>query len=688
MNTLESATRPIYWNIQWVWVMYVLLVPTFAIFFYGMYRRIRLWMIGRPTGRLDRWRERMAKFRAYVPGHQKLMRDRYSGSMHAFMFWGMMLLFLGTVVVAIHEDLRIPIMQGWFYLVFQSLVLDLVGAVFLVGLGMAVWKRCIRRAPRLQHNRAGVAPDRSDPGQLILFFLLLLQGFILEGMRIAGTNDPWAAWSPVGNAAAAAFRGMGEGALVGAYQFFWWFHAATAFAWIATLPWSKMLHLFTSAANVATSSLEPPGMALEPIDFEKTERLGVSAITDFTWKDLLDLDACTSCGRCQDACPAYAAGKPLSPKNLILDLRDYMRRHGEQVITGTAVDDLPPLVGAGGAIHEDTLWACTTCRACMEECPVAIAHVPKIVDMRRSLVMEKAEFPELLQEAARSMENRMHPFRGATATRTEWADGLDIPMLAGVEQADILYWVGCAGAFDPRNQKVARAFGRVLQEVGVSFAILGDEESCTGDPARRMGHEFLYDMMARANVELLNNYKPKFQRIVTACPHCLNQLANEYRALGGEYEVVHHSQFIKELMDQGKLRLDPAVAEQVTFHDPCYLGRYNGEYEAPREVIAAAGGQLTEMERSRSRSFCCGAGGAHAWMEDDHGGPRVNQLRAQEALDTGARGVCTACPFCLQMMDDGVKTQGGEDAGVYVKDLVELVAESLDRGKTTALSGD
>nr|PZN38714.1 MAG: (Fe-S)-binding protein [Bacillota bacterium] len=656
--------------------MYVLMVPSLAIFCYGLYRRYKFWRLGKPVARFDRPWERLRRVLVHVLGHGRFLRESIAGLMHGLIFWSMLLLFIGTVVVAIDTDLRIPIMRGWFYLLYQSLVLDVVGALGMVGLGIALVRRYVLRVPRLQHNREGKAPDPSDWVTLLSLFLLFVQGFALEAIRIAANPQPWDAWSVVGYALSVPLRGLNTEGLIAAYQFFWWFHTVTVFGWIAYLPWSKMAHFFTSLLDVYFSDLRPPGEGtLQPIDFEKAERLGVSAITDFTWKDLLDLDACTACGRCQDVCPAYAAGQPLSPKNLILDLRDYVHAHAPALLAGKAtVEELPPLVG--GAIKEETLWACTTCRACMEECPVFIEHVPKIVEMRRHLVMEQASAPETLQEALKSLEDRAHPYKGATASRTDWCEGLEVPLASEVEgEIEVLYWVGCTAAFDPRNQKVARALAQLLHHAGVKFAILGPEEACCGDPARRMGNEFLYDMIARQNIEILRQYRPK--RIVTACPHCQNALGNEYRQFGGDFEVVHHTQLLKELVESGRLKVEAGSLGKVTFHDPCYLGRWQGEYEAPRDLLDRAGADRVEMERSRSRSFCCGAGGAHAWMEETGGGPRVNQIRAREAAATGAQAIATACPFCMQMMEDGVKTTAGEE-GPRVLDVAELLLQAME----------
>jgi Fe-S oxidoreductase len=470
---------------------------------------------------------------------------------------------------------------------------------------------------------------------------------------------------------------MGGNTMRGLHQAAWWFHLVLVFGFIAWIPYSKLLHLFTSPANIYFQNLEPKG-ALPSLDMEQAETLGVSQMEQFTWKDLLDLDACTECGRCEVNCPATLTNKPLSPKALILDLRDYLHREGPVQIArkgnGVAMaqdtDATSPLVGP--VIREETLWSCTTCRACMEQCPVMIEQVPKIVEMRRHLVMERAEFPDDLQGMVRSLEARGHPYPGATASRTDWLQGLELPQLA--EQPDVefevLLWVGCAGALNERNQSVTRAVAQLLQRAGVRFAVLGREERCTGDPARRIGHEYLFTTLAQQNIATLARYNVR--KILTACPHCFNTFKNEYPQLGGRYEVVHHSEFLNDLVASGRLTPTAGQFEHVTFHDPCYLGRYNDVYDAPRSVLdAIPGGKRSEPEWNRRNALCCGGGGGFAFMEETRG-TRMNQNRTQQLLRTGAKTVAVGCPFCMIMVEDGVKT-AAPDRAVEVLDIAEML---------------
>ena len=428
-----------------------------------------------------------------------------------------------------------------------------------------------------------------------------------------------------------------------------------------------------SPVNIFFRSLRPKGV-LNPVDFETTELFGVSKIEEFTWKQLLDLDACTSCGRCQDACPAYFSGKALNPKQLILNLKDHLYEVYPVPLLRKAVEPRKDMISK--VITDEAIWDCTTCRACQEACPVYIEHVDKIIDMRRNLAMERVQFPESAQDALKSLGTRGHPWRGTTATRTTWAEGLEIKELSEDGDMDILYWVGCTAAFDDRNMSVPRAMVRILQEAGIHFGILGPEEKCCGDPARRMGDEYLFQTTSESNIEILKGYNVK--KILTTCPHCFNTLKHEYPQFGGNFEVIHHTDFIAALIRDAKLKLGALDGKRAAYHDSCYLGRYNDIYEAPRNILKAISGiGHVELPRNRTRSFCCGGGGGHMWMEEEPD-KRVSERRVDEIIQAKVDVVVTACPYCLTMFEDGVKAKGVEES-LQAEDLSELVAEALGK---------
>ncbi|HUX88284.1 MAG TPA: heterodisulfide reductase-related iron-sulfur binding cluster [Chloroflexota bacterium] len=686
MTDVGEATRVVQWNTTpvMIWFMYGTMVVALGIFAYGIWRRVRLWRLGKPVVRWNRPGTRLKLVLIRGLGQTSLLKDRFPGLMHALIFYGFGILFLATVVVAINTDLHVPIMHGYFYLYFQSLIVDLFGLFCFVGIAIAVVRRYLVRPRRL---------ERGKPADAILLCslgLILLTGFMIEGLRIVATGDPWAVWSPVGNAVGRllAIVLTSEPALRTAHASLWIVHVALWHTLLAVIPFTKLIHLVTSPLNIFFGNLDEAHGLVPTIDFaDATAALGIKTVDDLTWKQLFDFDACTECGRCQDACPAYAEGKPLSPKRVILDLRDFVHANADALITAHAAHQTDAsaadesiggqTVLAGGVIKPETLWSCTTCRACEEVCPVAIEHVSLIVGLRRNLAMDLAELPVGVAEVVSSLEVRQHPFRGASVERTEWYQDLPVSELSAVADAselEALYWVGCAAALDPRIQKVARALVRVMDHAGVRFAVLGPEEQCCGEPARRTGNEFHYDTLARANVEILQ--RTNVRQIVTHCPHCLQTLKHDYRQLGGDFAVVHHSEFVRQLIEKGRVRLARPIAQTVTFHDPCYLGRYNGQIAAPRLVLDRLGVERREMKRSGKASFCCGAGGGHAFFEDGVGG-RINQNRAREAVATGAKTVCTGCPFCLGMLEDGVKSVQSSDGQVQVRDFVELVAEAL-----------
>ena len=676
MNPAE-ATRQLYWNVSHIWVMYTLLIPMLAVFGYGFYRHLALWRRGLPLQRFDRPAERIRLLIRQALVQSRTARDVYAGIFHRMIFYGFIVLAIATTIVALQADLGFHIMHGWLYLYFQSLIVDIFGALVMVGTAMAAARRFLARPKRLVYTDEAA-------WLLVAVFVIAGTGFLIEGWRIAATNDPWAAWSPFGYIVAQLSRPvMSVAAMETAHRLTWWFHLLLSFTFLACIPYTKMMHLITGPLNIYTANLDPIGASLKSIDFETAATLGVNSLKAFTWKDLLDLDACTECGRCTDACPANTVGKELSPRDIILELRSLMRENprkafGLEAADATATPDptaeAMAIIGTVPATSPFRLWQCTTCAACVEACPVFIEQMPKIVDMRRHLVMEQADFPESMQESITSLESRGHPFRGTQATRLDWADGLNIPQIQDAKDADVLLWVGCSGALIERNQKITRATAQLLTKAGVNFAILGREEKCCGDPARRIGNEFLFETLAKESVLTLKKYQVK--KIVTPCPHCFNAVKNEYPRHGGDFEVYHHTEFLARLVDEGRLKPLSASGKKITFHDPCYLGRQNGIFDEPRQLVSISSEQgPLEMPRSHASSFCCGGGGGMSFVEEPPT-QRVNQERAREALQTGADVVAVACPFCMTMMEDGVNAIKGErDASVL--DVSELLLQSM-----------
>jgi Fe-S oxidoreductase len=670
--------------------MQVVNLLVWIVFAYGLYTRWRLWKRGTAGARASSFWRHLERLIDVSILQRKVLRRRFAGIMHVLLYTGFVALGIGTALIALNVDLLvhadIDILRDVPYLAYEF-ALDFMGLAFLLGLGMVFFRRLVRRPKELATRRG----DLYLPGMLLL---LLVQGFILEGLRLAVLQPAWQEWSFVGYALSLVFRTFGiderlvsvgpigaevivtpTASFAAAYAVLWWFHAGATFVFAASLPWTKASHFLFSPANTFLERLGPYGKLSKTFDLEDLARaeaapppLGAATTAAFTWTDRLQLDACTVCGRCTSVCPAWSTDKPLDPMRVILDLREAMVRESKGQELGAT---LPDFVGY------DALWACTTCMACMEECPVSIRHVPFIVDLRRNYAMEIGRVPEEAQVMLRNLETNYNPWGTGWDQRGRWADGTGVRTLADVvaagETVDVLYWVGCAASFDDRNRKVAQALARILQTAGVRFAILGPEERCTGDPARRLGNEYLAQTMIRANVETLNRYGVR--TILTACPHCFNAIKHEYPDFGGSYEVVHHSAFLARLLREGRLTPSQEVDEVVTYHDPCYLGRYNGVYEEPRDVLMHLPGVRTvEMRQCREKGFCCGAGGARMWMEERIG-ERVNHRRLAHAEETGAGTIASACPYCLLMFDDAAKTKDREDLSRV--DVAEILDRSL-----------
>jgi Fe-S oxidoreductase len=521
---------------------------------------------------------------------------------------------------------------------------------------MAVWRRFVQRPARVD------ATGRFA-WVLTLLFVINVSGFVMEACRLAVVEPWWAPWSPVGWALGRGFVALGltPDALRGLHVATWVFHAVLALGFIAIVPYSYFVHLLTTPLNIFFSKLGPRGTIAPIENIEQAESLGISKLEEFSWKRRLDFDACVECGRCQAACPAYMSGTALSPKQIIVKLKRHM--HG----------DLPGPIH-GELIKADELWACTTCMACVQECPAFIDIVDTIVDLRRYLTLSEGALPSTAPQSLQNIQRAGNPWGLPAGDRLAWAQGLDVPLMAPEREVEYLYWVGCSASYDRRNQAIARSVVKILKTAGVSFGVM-QEERCHAEVGRRLGEEYLYQTVARENVEAIKQYK--FRKVITHCPHCFNTIKNEFPQFGGSYEVLHHSQVIEQLIADGRIKPTKSLDATLAFHDSCYLGRYNGITEAPRNVAKAVPGlRVIELPRNRERGLCCGGGGGHMWMEVK-AEKRVNLIRVEEALEAKVDLVGTGCPFCLAMIDLGRKVKGAEET-LGVKDVSELVAESLE----------
>jgi Fe-S oxidoreductase/nitrate reductase gamma subunit len=671
------ASREVFWNISYAYLIYVFSTIAIAVWVFSLYRRYKLWRLGKPDDCFKNIGKRIWVFIRTavvdVLAHRRFLRDPYPGMMHLMIFWGCIILLLAAAIDAVTHYI-IGHIIGTPYLWF-SLIVDIGGILVLIGIIMAAYRRYIWKPKRLNTLL-------DDDIGLALLAAILITGFMIEGLRQAATeinvHPDWAVWSPGGLFFAKIFSGMSQDALLFWHRFLWWFHSALTIGTIlyAALAFSKLQHIFVSMLNIFFRSLGPVGVPA-PIDIEKAESepLGVGAIKDFTWKQLLDLDACTNCGRCQDACPAWATGKPLSPRKVVQDLKVHMLKAANPQANQS--DNAPTLIGE--APNEAEIWACTTCGACQETCPVYVEHIVKIIDLRRNLVMAQSKMPETAQLMLRNMQSRGHPWAGIQSLRLrgDWTSGLELKILAEGDNANTLFWVGCTGALAERNVAATLSMTRVLKAAGVDFAVLGEAETCCGDPARRAGYEFQFQIMAEQNIEIFKSHNIK--EIITSCPHCYNTIKNEYPKYGGDFKVVHYTQLIADLIRQGKLKLTNGLNSKLTYHDPCYLGRYNGVYLEPRRILQAIPKtKFEEMDRSRNTGFCCGGGGGHMWIEEQPGTTKINQMRLEDVIETGAETVVTACPYCLQMFEESIEHKDIKDS-LKAKDLIELVEAAMKK---------
>lgn len=649
-----------YWNIDYGIIIDLLAIPVAIVFFYGLYQQWLLIKQGkmRVIPSIDNMIQGIGTFRLkafLVRGilNARLYRKPASGIAHGFVFWGMVILFIGTILVFLNVLFGLPVFSGGFNHWFMSFLLDLAGLLTLVGIVFFLVRRMIQPDRiRLPEARKGFVLVSG------LLGLILITGFIIEGARIAAAAGPLEAGAFAGNFL--ALNLISPALALEIHTVTWWAHGLLSLGFLAYIPYSPLVHIVLAPVNVGFADPAPnvkmgvmDFSAFENEDAEELPALGADKLVDFTRKRFLDFSSCLWCGRCQEVCPAYNTDKPLSPKGVMVTLAN-------QLAAGKLHESLID------AISMDAIFNCTTCAACMETCPVGINQPKIIMRFRQNLVMEQSRIPELMGKAVASLEQRAHPFFGTGSGAAEWRKDLDVPIFEP-GQTEYLLWIGCSVTYEQRAQKIGRAMVRILQKAGVSFGIL-EESRCTGDPAKQMGNEFLFAEIAQQNIDDFSALGIK--KIITLCPHCFNSFSRHYPKLGGEYEVIPHGSFIKTLMDGKKLNL-VRKDQRITYHDPCYLGRRNGIYDDPRTVIAGVGG-LVEMPQHRNESFCCGGGGGNYWAEEL--GSRINQQRAGEALETDADTIAVACPFCLLMLTDGLKKYTEE---TKVFDIAEIVDASL-----------
>ncbi len=642
---------------------YFLAILTLSIVLFGLRRRYLLWRIGKGGIPRDQWKKRWRGLITNVLGHQTLLRSFFPGVSHLFLFSSLLVLSLSVMIILVQEYVTFPL--GWARFIgtetypYFRLVLDLSGAVGGLGTILLIYRRSIQRPKELDHQR-------TDTLSLLLLFFVFMTGFLATGIRSQIYQSPWSSWSPMATSVATVFIRLikGEGNLSLWSSLFWWAHIMFSLAFFCYLPFSNLLHLFSSPLSILFRNLEAKG-AFKKMDLEGSEPFGVTSLKEFTWKDLLELDACTRCGRCQENCPTHLTGKHLNPKRVIQNLKRHMENYRQE--------ENPSLIGT--IVTEEEIWECTTCRNCLEHCPVFIEPMTKLMEFRKSLVLNQGKVPKETSFAFRNIERKGNPWGFDPAKRMWWTKGLGVKELVPGEKADFLFWVGCYGSYDDRNIVVASELIRILNQAGFNFGVLGSSEWCCGIDLRRMGSEYLFQVHVEKNVDQLKRLK--FDKIITTCPHCFNTLKNEYSQFGVDFKVIHYTTLLQELIQQKRVEFQPKGREvKITFHDSCYLGRYNDGYDPPRRILRAMEDlSFKEMERNREKGFCCGGGGCHMWMEE-RAGRRINETRIRQALETGAEVLATVCPLCLTQLDSAVKVLNRDDR-IRVRDILELVGERI-----------
>jgi len=680
-----SPVSATYWGIPGYVIFWVLFAIAFGLFAQRFYFLFRLMRLGKQENRFDRIGERIKSMLVEVVPQwctlKTVTRKDLAGIGHALLFWCFSLFFISYIIfigLAGGFGLSSVIERTLFETVYFS-ILDIAALIVTLVLIVAAIRRYVIRPPRLEPTaEAGI---------------ILMMVFSLMALHVLGVGFDHAArgvhvsWPPLGATLAGFLSGyLSQTTLESASLGVWWLHYLVILSFMVYIPRSKHLHILASLVNAFFKPLGPK-VVLEPIPLEALEApegsatFGASKIQDFTWKDLLDFYACAECGRCHVNCPAQLTGKSLSPREVIHHLKGHLLEAGPGLLANQAEAAQENQVKAmiGDVVTEEEIWACTTCGACQEVCPVNIEHIRKIIELRRNLVLTQSKMPESAQLMLRNMQQRGHPWAGVQSMRLrgDWTSDQELKILAEGDNVNTLFWVGCTGALVERNVKATLAMTRVLKVAGVDFGVLGEAETCCGDPARRAGYEFQFQMMAEQNIELFKSYNIK--EIITTCPHCYNTMKHEYPRYGGDFKVIHYTELIADLIGQGKLKLTNEINSRLTYHDPCYLGRYNSVYDEPRRILQAIPRtKLEEMERSRNTGFCCGGGGGLMWIEEQPGTTKINQMRIEDVLKTGVETVVTACPYCLQMFEDAIDQKNMKDS-LKARDLVELVEEAMKK---------
>jgi len=681
MPPLSEATRPLMWNISHVWVMYGLFVIALAIFGWGMYQRIQFWRRGKAEKeKFSDWGKRLAILLREVFLQKQVRNSGYPAIFHSLIFYSFIVLVITTLLVMIQYDaghllgLELNIFRGFVY-VFFSIASELAGVLILAGIAMAAYRRYVLKPETVPNTR-------EDGLVLLLIACMAITGYLVEGLRIAVIGDPWKMLSPVGWGVAVLFAGVSEHSGKTIHASLWWLHTIFAMSWIALIPYTKFVHLLSLPTNVFFSKIKPRG-ELQRDDIEKLMesaesedlKIGLQKADDLTRKQRMDLDICVSCGRCEEVCPAYMADKDyFTPRQLIARIKKAL----QEVDPGAKTEDgkkAEPDDIVGKAFDEEFIWHCRTCSACVEVCPALIDHVDTLMELRRNEVLIQGRMPEEAGRALRTYETNGNPF-GPQSERMDFVEKLKARVVRPGEKVDVLYWVGCVVAFDPQKHKIANDICRLLEKCGINYGVLGGDEKCCGDPARIMGQEMLFQQTAKEQVELLK--QREFKVLLTGCPHCYNVLKHEYKQFGGDFNVVHHSEYIRDLLNRGALK--PLLGEKHTYvyHDPCYLGRYQRIFEPARDVIRTIPqSEMREMKNLRAKSLCCGAGGGHYFM-DLKRGERINNIRVKQAHAAGADTIVTACAFCMHMLQDSLKLLNYDET-MRVIDVASLTSESLER---------